>query len=332
MSADYPQRPAVRRRTFIRLLARTGVFPRARKGDPMPRQRRTITGRPVAITGAASGLGRSLAQALSRSGSPVAIGDIDQNGLTETARSLPGPALTRVLDVADPGDVLLFAAEVREWLTAPLAAVFNNAGVAVASSVLGADPNDDEWLRRINFGGVVNGTRAFLPILTEQDAGVIVNTSSVFGLLGMPHQSAYCASKFAVRGFTDALRQELRGTGVSAVTVHPGGIRTNIARNARIRNDPEGRGRTHDQMAAEFEAITMTSPAKAAEIICRGVERGKARILVGPDAYAFDALARLAPVHYFDIIAPAEKLLRSRQAGGPQKRAQQAAAREAVQR
>jgi short-subunit dehydrogenase len=194
--------------------------------------------------------------------------------------------------------------------------VFNNAGVAVAAPVLGGDPDDDEWLRRINFGGVVNGTRAFLPILTGQDDGVIVNTSSVFGLLGMPYQSAYCASKFAVRGFTDALRQELRGTGVSAVTVHPGGIRTNIARNARIRRDPEGRGRSHEQMAAEFEAITMTSPEKAAELICRGVERGKARILVGPDAYAFDALARVAPAHYFGVIAQFEKRVRSRQAGG----------------
>jgi NAD(P)-dependent dehydrogenase (short-subunit alcohol dehydrogenase family) len=311
----------------------------------MPRQRRTITGRPVMITGAASGIGRGLAQRLSRSGSPVAVADIDQNGLKETARSLPGPALTRVLDVADPGDVLRFAAEVREWLTAPLAAVFNNAGVEVASSVLGADPNDDEWLRRINFGGVVNGTRAFLPILTEQDEGVIVNTSSVLGLLGMPYQSAYCASKFAIRGFTEALRQELRGTGVSAVTVHPGGIRTNIARNARIRNGPGGRGRSHEQLAADFEAITMTSPEKAAEIICRGVERGKARILVGPDAHAFDALARLAPVHYFDIIAQAEKRLRSRRArvqqerapqegapqeGAPQERARQAAAPDAA--
>ena len=278
----------------------------------MSRHRRTITGRPVVITGAASGIGRSLAQRLSRSGSPVAIADVNENGLEQTAQSLPGPVLTRVLDVADAAAQLRFAAEVREWLTAPLAAVFNNAGVAVTSPVLGADPDDDEWLRRINFGGVVNGTRAFLPILTGQDEGVIVNTSSVFGLLGMPYQSAYCASKFAVRGFTDALRQELRGTGVSAVTVHPGGIRTNIARSARIRSDPQGRGRTHEQMAAEFEAITMTSPEKAAEIICRGVERGKARILVGPDAYAFDALARVAPTNYFAIIALAEKRLRPR--------------------
>ncbi len=280
----------------------------------MARNRRLITGRPVMITGAASGIGRSLARRLSRSGSAVAIADVDEAGLKDTAKLLPGPVLMRVLDVRDATDQLRFAAEVRQWLTAPLAAVFNNAGVAVASPVLDADPGDDEWLRQINFDGVVNGTRAFLPILVEQDAGVIVNTSSVFGLLGMPYQSAYCASKFAVRGFTEALRQELRGTGVSAVTVHPGGITTNIARNARIRKDPEGRGRSHEQMAAEFEAITMTTPDKAAEIICRGVERGKARILVGPDAYVFDALARVAPTHYYDVIAGFEKRFRSRQA------------------
>ncbi len=278
----------------------------------MAPNRRFIAGRPVMITGAASGIGRSLALRLSRSGSPVAIADIDESGLKETARSMPGPALRRVLDVRDAADQHRFAAEVREWLTAPLAAVFNNAGVAVTSSVLDGDPGDDEWLRQTNFDGVVNGTRAFLPILIEQDSGAIVNTSSVFGLLGMPHQSAYCASKFAVRGFTESLRQELRGTGVSAVTVHPAGIRTNIARNARIRRDPQGLGRSHAQMATEFEAITMTTPDKAAEIICRGVERGKARILVGPDAYVFDALARVAPTHYYDVMARLEKRLRSR--------------------
>lgn len=278
----------------------------------MPRNRRTIAGRPVMITGAASGIGRSLAQHLSRCGSPVAIADVDETGLKETADSLSGRVLTRVLDVRDADDQLRFAAEVRDWLTAPLAAVFNNAGVAVASSVLDAVPGDDEWLRQINFDGVVNGTRAFLPMLVEQDDGVIVNTSSVFGLLGMPYQSAYCASKFAVRGFTDSLRQELRGTGVAAVNVHPGGITTNIARNARVRKDPEGRGRSHEQLAAEFEAVTMTSPERAAEIIVRGVERGKSRILVGPDAYLFDALARIAPTRYYDVIALVEKRLRAR--------------------
>ncbi|MEU1545669.1 SDR family NAD(P)-dependent oxidoreductase [Nocardia sp. NPDC005745] len=282
----------------------------------MPRTCRPLSGRPVMITGAASGIGRSLARSLSATGSPVAIADIDQAGLKETAAALTGPVLTRVLDVRDAADQLAFADEVRDWLTAPLAAVFNNAGVAVSSSVLDAVPEDDEWLRRINFDGVVNGTRAFLPILVEQDHGVIVNTSSVFGLLGMPNQSAYCAAKFAVRGFTDALRQELRGTGVSAVNVHPGGISTNIAHNARVRKDPEGRGRTHEQMAAEFEALTLTTPEKAAEIIRRGVEHGKSRILVGPDAYLFDLLARVTPTHYYGVVALLERRLRTRDTTG----------------
>jgi len=271
-----------------------------------------IAGRPVVITGAASGIGRALAQRLSGLGSPVAIADVDEAGLAKTAASLPGPVLSRVLDVSDAAGQVRFAEEVRDWLPAPLAAVFNNAGVAVTSTVLDAVPSDDDWLLDINFHGVVNGTRAFLPILVEQDDGVIVNTSSVYGLLGVPYQSAYCASKFAVRGFTDALRQELRGTGVRAVTVHPGGIRTNIARNARVRRDPEGLGRTREQMAAQFEAVAMTSPDKAAAIIHNRVERGRARILVGPDAYLFNALARIAPTHYYAVISRLQARLRAR--------------------
>lgn len=274
--------------------------------------RREVTGRPVMITGAASGIGRALARRLSRLGSPVAIADVDVTGLKETEASLSGRVLTRILDVRDADDVTRFASEVRDWLPAPLAAVFNNAGVAVTSSVLDTVPEDDDWLWEINFHGVVNGTRAFLPILVEQDDGVIVNTSSVFGLVGMPYQSAYCAAKFAVRGFTDSLRQELHGTGVSAVNLHPGGIKTNIARNGRMREDPEGRGRTHDEMAASFEAIALTTPDKAAKIIHDGVERGKARILVGPDAYLFDILARVAPTHYFDVIGRVVTSRRSR--------------------
>jgi NADP-dependent 3-hydroxy acid dehydrogenase YdfG len=266
------------------------------------------------ISGAGSGIGRSLARRLSAAGSPVAIADIDERGLKETEATLRGPVLATVLDVRDADAQHAFAAAVREWMPQPLGAVFNNAGVAVASSVIDAVPEDDDWLREINFHGVVNGTRAFLPILIEQDEGVIVNTSSVFGLVGMPYQSAYCASKFAVRGFTDSLRQELRGTGVHAVNVHPGGITTNIARNARIRKDPEGRGRTREQMAREFEALTMTSPDKAAQVIHNGVERGRARILVGPDAYLFDALARVAPTRYYDVISVLEARIRARRA------------------
>lgn len=271
-----------------------------------------ISGRTVVITGAASGIGRALAQRLSAHGCAVAIADVDELGLAQTEAALAGPVLTRVLDVRDAAAQRDFAGEVAEWAPTPLGAVFNNAGVAVAARVLDAVVDDDQWLWDINFHGVVNGTRAFLPMLVAQDSGAIVNTSSVFGLVGMPGQSAYCAAKFAVRGFTDSLRQELRGTGVRAINVHPGGINTNIVRNARVRKDPEGLGRSKEQMVAEFAAITMTQPDKAAAIIHRGVETGKARILVGPDAYLFDALGRLAPTHYYDVLSWAESRLRRR--------------------
>lgn len=276
----------------------------------MSKQRRTISGRTAVITGAASGIGRALAQRLSSYSCPVAIADVDERGLKETEASLRGPALLRVLDVSDADAQRDFAAEVREWSPQPLGAVFNNAGVALGSTVLDAVPEDDDWLWNINFHGVVNGTRAFLPILVEQDEGVIVNTSSVFGLVGMPGQSAYCSSKFAVRGFTDSLRQELRGTGVSAVNVHPGGVNTNIVRNGRLREEPGGP--TKEQMIKEFAAMTRTQPDKAAAIIHRGVEAGKARILVGPDAYLFDALARIAPTRYYDVLERLESSLRKR--------------------
>ncbi len=267
----------------------------------MPRKLPRLTGRPVMITGAASGIGRGLAVRLNRLGSPVAIADVDEPGLKQTAAALRGPVLTRVLDVRDAAEQRKFADEVRDWLPGPLAAVFNNAGVALSATVLDGDAGDEQWLHDINFHGVVHGTKAFLPILVEQDEGVIVNTSSVFGLTGIPYQSAYCAAKFAVRGFTDSLRQELRGTGVSAVNVHPGGIKTNIVRNGRMRQDPEGRSVA--EMEKGFDAIAMTTPEKAARIIHQGVEAGKARVLVGPDAYVFDALARIAPTRYYDVLS-----------------------------
>jgi NAD(P)-dependent dehydrogenase (short-subunit alcohol dehydrogenase family) len=201
----------------------------------------------------------------------------------------------------------VLAADVAAWAPAPIGAVFNNAGVALSSSVADASPEDDEWLLSINLDGVVHGVRAFLPLLLEQDSGAIVNTSSVFGLAGIPHQSAYCASKFAVRGFTESLRHELVGTGVRAITIHPGGVKTNIVRNGRINSDPQGLGRSEDELAADFEALSPTTPERAAEIIHRGVDAGKARILVGPDAYLFDALVRITPTHYYTVL---DKLLR----------------------
>lgn len=149
-------------------------------------KRRTISGRTVVITGAASGIGRALAQRLSAHSCPVAIADVDERGLKETEASLHGPTLTRVLDVRDADAQRDFAGEVHDWAPQPIGAVFNNAGVAVATKVLEAVVEDDNWLWDINFHGVVNGTRAFLPLLVAQDEGAIVNTSSVFGLVGMP--------------------------------------------------------------------------------------------------------------------------------------------------
>jgi NADP-dependent 3-hydroxy acid dehydrogenase YdfG len=274
----------------------------------LTKSRRTISGRTAVISGAASGMGRSLAQRLAAHGSPVAITDIDERGLKETEASISGPVLSRVLDVRDADAQLSFADELRDWTPTVVGAVFNNAGVVVESTVLDGDPSDDEWLWNINFHGVVNGTRAFLPILVEQDEGVIVNTSSVLGLASVPNQSAYCSAKFAVRGFTDSLRHELRGTGVTAINVHPGGVNTNIVRNARFRN-PEGAGPSREQMVEQFAAVAMTQPDKAAEIIHRGVEAGKARILVGPDAHILDILTRLTPTHYLDVIDKFQALI-----------------------
>jgi NAD(P)-dependent dehydrogenase (short-subunit alcohol dehydrogenase family) len=280
----------------------------------MSKKRRTISGRTAVITGAASGIGRALAQRLSAHSCPVALADVDEAGLKETQASLSGPSMLRVLDVSDAAAQQDFATEVRGWAPQPIGAVFNNAGVVLSSTVLESVPEDDAWLWNINFHGVVNGTRAFLPVLVEQDEGVIVNTSSVFGLVGMPFQSAYCSAKFAVRGYTDSLRQELRGTGVTAITVHPGGIDTNIVRNGRYRKDPEGRGRTHEQVAQEFSANTSTQPDKAAEVIHKGVEAGKARILIGPDAQVFDTLARIAPSGYYDMILKMQAYVQKRAA------------------
>ena len=197
---------------------------------------------------------------------------------------------------------------------APIGAVFNNAGVALSASIRNGVSDDEDWLHEINYRGVVNGTRAFLPQLLGQSAGAIVNTSSVYGLIGVGNESAYCASKFAVRGFTESLRHELRGTGVRAVTIHPGGVKTNIARNGRLREDTEGWGRTPDDIAEEFEALAMTTPEAAADIIVEGVERGQSRILVGIDAKVIDALVRLAPTRDPIGIAAVQAALSSRAA------------------
>ena len=268
-----------------------------------------VDGRTAVITGAGSGIGRAMAQRLAGRGCPVALCDWDEDGLRETAASIDGPTLLRKLDVRDRGAQMAFAAAVHEWAPAPIGIVYNNAGVTVSQTAADAAPEDDEWVIDVNFWGVVHGTRAFLPILLKQDAGAIVNVSSVFGMIGFPTQSAYCASKFAVRGYTESLRHELRETGVRAIAVHPGGIATNIVKHARFHVDDRG-NTDRGVLESEFEKVARTSPAKAAEIIHRGVERGKERILVGGDAGFLSVLTRLAPVRYFDVMQRLEPLVR----------------------
>jgi NAD(P)-dependent dehydrogenase (short-subunit alcohol dehydrogenase family) len=267
-----------------------------------------LAGSTVVITGAGSGMGRALAQRLSAYGCAVAAVDIGADALAQTESLLSGPSLMRRLDVRDRHGLLGLAAEVAEWAPAPIGAVFNNAGVGMSASVAGTPIEDHEWLMSINLDGVISATRAFLPVLMRQGSGAIVNTSSVFGLAGIPFQSSYCAAKFAVRGFTDSLRQELRGTGVRAINVHPGGIKTGIARSAKIHEDPRGQNRSSEEIAAEFDALVQTTPQRAAELIHRGVDAGKARILVGPDAHLFDIVARVTPTHYYRVLEPLELL------------------------
>jgi NADP-dependent 3-hydroxy acid dehydrogenase YdfG len=279
----------------------------------MSKTRVPLDGRTAYVSGAASGIGRAVARLLAGKGCPVAIVDQDEDGLAATTDLLaPGPVLARRLDVRDRQAQMAFAAEVADWAPAPIGMVFNNAGVTTTQDVADAAVEDDEWVTQVNLEGVVNGTRAFLPILLRQDSGVIVNTSSVFGLIGFPGQSAYCASKFAVRGFTDSLRQELRSTGVSAVNVHPGGVKTNVLRNARYHAHPTQPGLGHSEASRQFEAMARTTPERAAEIIYAGVRAGKSRVLVGPDAYFLDALVRLMPTHYYDVIAKLEPLVARR--------------------
>ena len=274
----------------------------------MSKKRVEVDGRTAFVSGAASGMGRAVALRLAAHGCPVAIVDQDGEGLRETVELISGPVLARTLDVRDRHAQMAFAAEVAQWAPAPLGMVLNNAGVATSQSIAEGSLEDDEWVVEINLGGVINGTRAFLPILLSQDSGVIVNTSSVFGLVGIPFQSAYCTSKFAVRGFTESLRHELRGTGVRAVTIHPGGVKTNIARNARYHAHPMEPDLSHEDAARRFDQMCFTTPERAAKTIHDGVKAGRSRVLVGPDAYVFDALARLAPTRYFDVLAALDRL------------------------
>ncbi len=181
--------------------------------------------------------------------------------------------------------------------------VLNNAGVATSQSIADGSVEDDEWVMEINLGGVINGTRAFLPILLGQDSGVIVNTSSVFGLVGIPFQSAYCTSKFAVRGFTESLRHELRGTGVRAVTIHPGGVKTNIARNARYHAHPTRPGMTHEEAARSSMRWRSPRPSAPPGSSTRASRPAAAGSSSAPTPTSSTRWRGWLPTRYFDVLA-----------------------------
>ncbi|MFL6205710.1 MAG: SDR family NAD(P)-dependent oxidoreductase [Acidimicrobiales bacterium] len=260
-------------------------------------------GRVAAITGAGSGIGRALAKDLAGRGTHLALSDIDDVGLAETVALCEGSGVkvtSQVVDVADRSAVYSWADQVVAD-HGQVNLVFNNAGVALGATIEAMSYEDFEWLMGINFWGVVHGTKAFLPHLVASGEGHIVNMSSVFGLLGIPAQSAYNAAKFGVRGFTDALRIELdvARNGVSCTTVHPGGIKTNIARNARMDDSvTELTGERPGELGEDFEKVAATTPEKAAHQILKAVERNRRRALIGPDAKALDLISRLPAAVY----------------------------------
>jgi NAD(P)-dependent dehydrogenase (short-subunit alcohol dehydrogenase family) len=263
-----------------------------------------LKNRVAVITGAGSGIGQATALSLARRGCHLALADIDEGGLART-QALALAAGVRVsshrLDVANREAVAALPAVVlREHGRADL--LVNNAGVALAGSFDQVSEADFDWLWEINFHGVVRMTRAFLPLLRASDDARFVNISSVFGLISPPGQCAYSASKFAVRGFSNALRHELAGTRVGVSVVHPGGVATAIARNARV-----AAGLASDEVRRRLglaEKLLRLPPERAGEIIVRGVERRRARILVGRDALIISLIERLFPVSYWRLLAP----------------------------
>ncbi|NNM51622.1 MAG: SDR family NAD(P)-dependent oxidoreductase [Pseudomonadales bacterium] len=257
----------------------------------------------VAITGAGSGIGKATALLLASQGCHLALSDIDEAAVQTVAQSCR-QAGVRVgaarLDVADREAVYAWADAVAKE-HGQVHVIINNAGVALAATVEDMSYEDFEWLMNINFWGVVYGTKAFLPHLKTAGEGHVVNISSVFGLIGVPTQSAYNAAKFAVKGFTESLREELaiEGAPIGVTCVHPGGIKTNIAASARM---TPSSGFTGPGAKREMERAFMTTPEAAAETIVRAIRRNQRRLLIGPDARVIDLLSRLLPVHYQDIL------------------------------
>ncbi|MEP6502954.1 MAG: SDR family NAD(P)-dependent oxidoreductase [Betaproteobacteria bacterium] len=264
-----------------------------------------LRGGVAVITGAASGIGAALALNLARRGTHLALADLNAAGLEATAtraRALGVTVSTHVLDVADHAAVAALPAAVIAH-HGRVSVLVNNAGVAVGGLFEHVSAEDFDWLMNINFGATVRLTRAFLPLLAREPAAQLVNVSSIFGIIAPPGQTAYAASKFAVRGFSESLRHELEASGspVGVTIVHPGGVRTSIAENARI---PAGVSPADVELErVNFGRLLTLDPAKAAEVIAAGIERRERRVLVGSDAKGAALVQRLFPVTYWKHVA-----------------------------
>jgi NADP-dependent 3-hydroxy acid dehydrogenase YdfG len=262
------------------------------------------------ITGAGSGIGRALAQQLSAEGAQLALSDVNEKGLEETKACLEGTGKV-ILTKLDVADRLAFEQYAKNTITefGQVDLLFNNAGVALAQTVEDCSYEDFEWLMNINFWGVVYGTKSFLPHMLTRPEAAIINISSIFGIIALPTQSQYNAAKFAVRGFTESLRQEVKNSSLKVSCVHPGGIKTNIVVNGRMHASMVGE-QSHAQQIEEFNKMARTTPAKAAQTILKGVSKNKRRILIGQDAKFMDRLQRLFPEKYTDIFGALLKLAR----------------------
>jgi butyryl-CoA dehydrogenase len=271
---------------------------------------KTLDGKVVAITGAGSGIGRALAIRCAKSGAKLALSDVDEAGLEESVAEIRQSG-RRVhaerVDVSDRSAIYAWADHVKvEYGGTDV--VVNNAGVSLSDTIESMTDEDFKWLFDINFWGVAHGCRAFLPQLRSRPEGHVVNISSVFGIIAVPTQAAYNAAKFAVRGYTEALRQELRGTSVHVTCVHPGGIQTNIVRKGRHYRDTTGRKTDTKTAADEFAAVALTTADEAASAIVGAVLSDRPRLLIGADARVIDLVARLFPAHYDGFVSAAGKL------------------------
>ena len=263
-----------------------------------------FAGKVAAVTGAGSGIGQALALELARSGATVAISDVDIEGLAQTEeqlRAIGAPVRADRLDVTEREAFHLYADQINEHF-GKVNQIYNNAGIAFTGDVEISQFKDIERVMDVDFWGVVNGTKAFLPHLIASGDGHIINVSSLFGLMSVPGQAAYNSAKFAVRGFTEALRQEmvLNGHPVKVTAVHPGGIKTAIARNGLVAEgvDAEAQAKFFD------ERMSSTTPRRAAQIILKAVRKNKARVLVGLDAKALDLVVRLTGSGYQRLFSP----------------------------